>query len=1087
MANKRGRGRYTPPKAKPTGTGAGGSAGGIPDHGGASPLAPTPLNPATPTPAATPTPTPSPTQPVAPGSPPSATQPINPGTGGASPSPGSAGGAGQPATSQANLPADSQAISQDGTRGTGVSAQGLSQPGLNPNPAHAGMASVMDHAAAPDPANVPKSVNTQEIGASGLAQYGGFIRDEFLPQLSGDRGLKVYREMMDNDPVVGAFMFALDMLVRKVEWRVEPAEASSVEQIVAQRRAERAEAQAKVIQQQQQAMMQQQTEMLMAGQSAQMGAAGSAGKPGGGKPGLGMGMGGAGAGGKVVKPPPPTHAALPPANPALATSVAKSLVLTPPPGSILASSQITNTDPLAKASGGASGSGNAPTLATGAPTGMNPATQEDPGSDIGDNSDNGDMQAGWDDTDPDRARAEELAIFVETCMHDMGTQSWADLISQIITMVGFGFAYHETVYKKRAGANPDDPDRGSKFDDGRIGWAKIAPRAQETRHRWEFDENGRVLGMWQMAPPNFRIVYLPLEKSLLFRTSSHKDNPEGRALALDTPIPTPDGWRIMGDLQVGDPIFDETGRVRYVTAIATWEDRPTYTITFADGTTITADAEHQWATSKVYDRDDLRIRSTREIAATVQNSNGVTNHSTPWASAVQYPSQEFLIDPWFLGLWLGDGTSINGDITCHADDLDETVTMIEQAGYATKVVHNGQASGLGRLIRTYGARLPLRALDLKVNKHIPAAYLRGSIDQRLALLAGLMDSDGTVDKDGRCEFVNTNMDLVNGVAELVRSLGVGARSSLRKRANGTSHKLDSWCVKFTPTFTPFRLSRKIARCKPIRGREQHYFVSVVPAGNRTTKCIEVDSPSHMYLAGTSFIPTHNSCLRSAYRPWYFKRTIEEIEAIGIERDLAGLPVMYVPAKLMSPSATPEERAVLAAVKEIVRNIKRNEQEGVVLPNEFDPETKNPLWSLELLSTAGTRQLDIDATIARKNQEIAGVVLADFILLGHTAVGSRALADPKQEMFTTALEAWLQVVAQVFNTQAIPRLIAMNGEDPALAPTLTFGQVAKVPLAEIAEVLTSMAGAGAVVFPDDKLEEWVRKLLGAPPRMGGDEL
>ena len=143
-------------------------------------------------------------------------------------------------------------------------------------------------------------------------------------------------------------------------------------------------------------------------------------------------------------------------------------------------------------------------------------------------------------------------------------------------------------------------------------------------------------------------------------------------------------------------------------------------------------------------------------------------------------------------------------------------------------------------------------------------------------------------------------------------------------------------------------------------------------------------------------PEGRSLLRNCFRPWYYKRRIEEIEAIGIERDLAGLPVAKVPPEYLSSGATAAQQSVLAEITQIVQNIKRNEQEGVIFPLMYD-ENGNEMFSLELLSSGGSRQFDTDKVIARYDQRISMSVLSDFILLGHEQVGSFALGSQKMDL------------------------------------------------------------------------------------------
>ena len=225
-------------------------------------------------------------------------------------------------------------------------------------------------------------------------------------------------------------------------------------------------------------------------------------------------------------------------------------------------------------------------------------------------------------------------------------------------------------------------------------------------------------------------------------------------------------------------------------------------------------------------------------------------------------------------------------------------------------------------------------------------------------------------------------------------------------------------------------------------------------------------------------PEGRSLLRNAYRPWYFKRRIEEIEAIGIERDLAGLPVAHVPPEYLSNGATPEQVSVLNAVKEIVTSIKRNENEGVIFPVVYD-ESGHKMFELSLLSSGGSRQFDTDKIIQRYDQRIAMSVLSDFILLGHDRVGSFALGTSKMDLWTMAVDSLCKTIADTINAHAIPRLLKLNGMDTSRCPSLVYSEVAHVDLTEISDFVSKMAAAGILV-PDPALEDHLRDLAGLPP-------
>lgn len=228
-------------------------------------------------------------------------------------------------------------------------------------------------------------------------------------------------------------------------------------------------------------------------------------------------------------------------------------------------------------------------------------------------------------------------------------------------------------------------------------------------------------------------------------------------------------------------------------------------------------------------------------------------------------------------------------------------------------------------------------------------------------------------------------------------------------------------------------------------------------------------------------PEGRSVLRNAYRSWYFKKRIEELEAIGIERDLVGLPVMWVPPAMLSDNATSAQTAALDEFKRIVRRVKRDEQEGVVFPLEYD-DKGNPLYKFELLASGGKRQFNTDEIIGRYEQRMTMTVLADFIMLGHQKVGAFNLGESKLELFEAALKAWLKSIADVFNSHAIPRLLQVNGMDPNLAPELKFGNLEHIDLRTLGEYIVKLSQSQMPLFPDKNLEAHLRRQAGLP---GGD--
>lgn len=222
-------------------------------------------------------------------------------------------------------------------------------------------------------------------------------------------------------------------------------------------------------------------------------------------------------------------------------------------------------------------------------------------------------------------------------------------------------------------------------------------------------------------------------------------------------------------------------------------------------------------------------------------------------------------------------------------------------------------------------------------------------------------------------------------------------------------------------------------------------------------------------------PEGRSILRNAYRSWYFKRRIQEIEGIGIERDLAGLPVIYTPEDMdiWNPEE-PEAARARVVLENMVRQIRRDEMEGIVLPDGY---------KLELLSSGGTRQFDTNAIIERYDTRIAMTVLADFILLGHQKVGSFALSSDKTELFAMAIGAFLDIICETFNSQGIPSLIDINGRHFAGVtdyPKMVHGDIEDADISKVSAFIKDMTGIGVLV-PDEGLEDYIRQIGHLPSR------
>ena len=232
-------------------------------------------------------------------------------------------------------------------------------------------------------------------------------------------------------------------------------------------------------------------------------------------------------------------------------------------------------------------------------------------------------------------------------------------------------------------------------------------------------------------------------------------------------------------------------------------------------------------------------------------------------------------------------------------------------------------------------------------------------------------------------------------------------------------------------------------------------------------------------------PEGRSIFRNAYRAWYVKKRLEEIEGYGMERDLAGFPVLYAPAgiNIFDPE-DPEMVRLLAYAESLVSGIRRDALEGIVLQGGT-PEL--PGWKLELLASSGKRQFDTNAIIERWDKRIATTVLADFIMLGQQQVGSFALADSKTKIFALAIGAYLEVICEVFNNQAIPRLIDANGDkfkDITDYPHMTHGDIEDADLVQLATYIEKLVGIG-LLTPDEELEKMLRRAGNLPEKLETD--
>jgi replicative DNA helicase len=404
----------------------------------------------------------------------------------------------------------------------------------------------------------------------------------------------------------------------------------------------------------------------------------------------------------------------------------------------------------------------------------------------------------------------------------------------------------------------------------------------------------------------------------------------GKALALDTPLPTPTGWTTMGAVTVGDELFDADGRpTRVVAATEVMSGRPCYEVEFSDGSTIIADAEHQWVTetraARRNDQAGTSVVTTQQMLATLTvGAEARANHSVRNARPLQAPEADLPVAPYALGAWLGDGHADGARITSESEEIPSfirrgglraearggmlySIQLLERedlvrsceicgseftarhphvrtcgrtCGPKNKGMHperlscpdcgepySGEAQRCADCHRDHGSFTALlRKAGVLGDKHVPTAYLRASEAQRRELLAGLLDTDGTVVKGvGSCQFAVTSKKLADSVYELIVSLGYRCGRTSRRVSGRSEESSTCYILNFSTTDDVFWLERKRALHAQERSANtlrtgRRYVKAIRPIASVPVRCVQVDNDDHLYLAGESMIPTHNSTL-----------------------------------------------------------------------------------------------------------------------------------------------------------------------------------------------------------------------------------
>ena len=419
----------------------------------------------------------------------------------------------------------------------------------------------------------------------------------------------------------------------------------------------------------------------------------------------------------------------------------------------------------------------------------------------------------------------------------------------------------------------------------------------------------------------FRTAYIEIGKK------------NGKQLALDTPIPTPEGFTSMGDLQVGDIVFDENGQTCHVIAKSEVDDtEQAYRLTFKDGSSIIAGARHLWDCEYIYGKRKTVEWSTEEIynrttayRQRFQDRPEARRDSLiriPVCKPLQTEEKDLPLDPYTYGFWLGNGNATKPELTIRTSDVEDVISNIPYE------VHNRypQKCG-GSEIVVYNELKPILVSNFR-EKAIRPEYLRASEAQRWSLLQGLMDSDGCIgERKGQSIYVTTIQNLALSVRELLWSLGI--KNAVRTEPStrcGQPTGETLYVIRFT-TFDNQPTSKLIRKAIRQRIRKKdtrsnyHYLLDIQPIDHPVKmQCIQVDSPSHQYLAGPSMVPTHNSELAAAvalYLLYADREPAAEVYGAAADRQQASIVFDVANQMVQMTPALLKRSKIMGATKRIV--------------------------------------------------------------------------------------------------------------------------------------------------------------------------
>lgn len=399
----------------------------------------------------------------------------------------------------------------------------------------------------------------------------------------------------------------------------------------------------------------------------------------------------------------------------------------------------------------------------------------------------------------------------------------------------------------------------------------------------------------------------------------------GKANDLRHKILTTDGWKTIGTLREGDYVFHPSGKPTRVTQLHPVGQWDTWEVELSDGTILTSSGEHLFTVDEFVGKAK-RVRRTLDVrtmareglvfdrpltkGATKATKAGVGKFSLPETNPLEFPERDLPVDPWVLGYWLGDGSTSNGSITCDVDDLPHIRSRMRVAGYDIGAVRAKKEGGRGRSVGILKLAADLRRAGVLNDKHIPDAYLYASVEQRRALIQGLMDSDGYVDKKGSAEYCQVRKQIADGMAFLLRSMGVKvnvreSEAKLYGRVTGPRYRL---------TFKPYKHQNLVTlprRAERVQKQRRKPIPRVIKDVRRVApvdaRCITVAAEDGLYLVGETMVVTHNSpfaaalCLFELLGPCRFDG-FDRHEPFGVRAKPMSMPLVQIVATSESQTA-----------------------------------------------------------------------------------------------------------------------------------------------------------------------------------------